>query len=170
MKLSIAELLKDPGAKKSFHFVLKELPEVSSLTFTEPIQIQGEVVNTGQGLTLTGHVETIVTGKCDCCLDKVSIPLVFDINEEYLPESAAEELGEELESNLVLHYNEEWLDLVEILQENLLLNLPMRTVCEPECPGLCPSCGKNLKEGSCRCDDKEIDPRLAILAKWKNNN
>ncbi|MFY9174766.1 MAG: DUF177 domain-containing protein [Peptococcia bacterium] len=167
MKLGIADLLKTPGAKKSFAFELKDFPEVSSFTFTQSVKIQGEVVNTGVGLTLTGHGETTIKGTCDCCLDDVSIPLVFDFTEDYLPESEAEEFREELESDLVLHYNDEWLDLGEIFSENLLLNLPMRTVCRPDCPGICPICGKNLNEGNCQCDQKEIDPRLAILAKLK---
>ena len=30
---------------------------------------------------------------------------------------------------------------------------------------LCPKCGKNLNEGPCGCDLRQIDPRLAVLQK-----
>ena len=34
---------------------------------------------------------------------------------------------------------------------------------------ICPKCGKNLNEGACGCDTREIDPRLAKLAELLNN-
>jgi uncharacterized protein len=42
----------------------------------------------------------------------------------------------------------------------------MRLLCEEDCPGLCPKCGKPKREGPCGCPTKEIDPRLAVLAKF----
>lgn len=50
--------------------------------------------------------------------------------------------------------------------ELLFLGLPTRDLCREDCRGLCPKCGKNLNEGDCDCDRKEIDPRLAVLKKF----
>ena len=50
--------------------------------------------------------------------------------------------------------------------ELLFLGLPTRDLCREGCRGLCPKCGKNLNEGDCGCDRKEIDPRLAVLKKF----
>ena len=56
--------------------------------------------------------------------------------------------------------------------EQVVLELPMYQLCSPDCPGLCPHCGRKLSEGSCDCAakeaeraKKEIDPRLAKLQK-----
>jgi uncharacterized protein len=43
----------------------------------------------------------------------------------------------------------------------------MRLLCDEDCPGLCAKCGKPLREGSCGCSSKEIDPRWAVLATLK---
>jgi len=169
MKLNISELQKNPGAREKFAFILEELPESSELSFCKPASVEGEVVNTGQGLELNAHVQTAVSGKCDRCLDEVCIPLEFDISEEYVRLSELEE-DEDSGAAMVLTYNEDWLDLAEAVKEHLILNLPMRTVCDPDCPGLCPSCGKKHKEGSCQCHQQDVDPRLAILAKLKAND
>ena len=61
---------------------------------------------------------------------------------------------------LVSELNE---DLDELLREDILLDLPSKYLCSPDCKGLCPKCGKNLNEGDCGCDRKEIDPRLEVL-------
>lgn len=168
MKLNISELIKNPGAKEAFAFILADLPSDADMSFVQPVSVRGEVINTGHGLDLNAHVQTRVLSRCDCCLEEVSIPLEFDFSEEYVPEAQVAEDNEEEGMSLVMTYSGDWLDLSEAVKENLVLNLPMRIVCDPECPGICPSCGKNLKEGQCGCIDKDIDPRLSILAKLKN--
>ena len=55
------------------------------------------------------------------------------------------------------------LDLDELLTEDLLLDVPSKFLCSPDCKGLCPSCGKNLNHGDCDCQQDTVDPRLAIL-------
>ena len=61
------------------------------------------------------------------------------------------------------------LDIDEQLTEALLLDFPRKILCDENCPGLCPKCGKSLKSGDCGCPKKEIDPRLAILATLLDN-
>jgi hypothetical protein len=55
------------------------------------------------------------------------------------------------------------LDLDELVREELLLSFPMRTLCSPDCEGLCPKCGRPRRLGDCGCQTREIDPRLAVL-------
>lgn len=55
------------------------------------------------------------------------------------------------------------IDLFPILQEQLLLALPLYVTCREECRGLCQVCGANLNEGECGCDRNPVDPRLAAL-------
>ena len=51
----------------------------------------------------------------------------------------------------------------EQLSEILLLDFPTRVLCSEDCKGLCHKCGKDLNEGDCGCDHREIDPRFAVL-------
>jgi uncharacterized protein len=41
--------------------------------------------------------------------------------------------------------------------------MPLKPLCKPDCKGLCPVCGGNLNEKSCKHDDEVLDERLAIL-------
>ena len=37
----------------------------------------------------------------------------------------------------------------------VLIELPLVALCDEECLGLCPQCGKNLNEGPCDCKPKD---------------
>jgi uncharacterized protein len=75
-----------------------------------------------------------------------------------------EQLEENEEEYVVLQNG--MLDVDEQLDEYLLLAFPMRLLCDEACEGLCPKCGRPKREGPCGCPTKEIDPRLAVLAKF----
>jgi uncharacterized protein len=55
-------------------------------------------------------------------------------------------------------------DLTEAIRQNVLLALPMVTLCREDCKGLCPQCGHDLNLGPCECQP-EVDTRMSVLAK-----
>src|SRR6266567_4158167 len=59
-------------------------------------------------------------------------------------------------------------DLTEAVRQNVLLAIPMVTLCREDCPGLCPQCGHDLSLGPCECQP-EVDTRLSILEKLLQN-
>ena len=58
------------------------------------------------------------------------------------------------------------LELDDIVISDILLSLPQKNLCKDDCRGLCQICGKNLNEGDCSCDKREIDPRLEMLKQF----
>jgi uncharacterized protein len=62
------------------------------------------------------------------------------------------------------------LDLEPTLREQILLALPMDTLCGESCRGLCPSCGENLNDATCDCQPDMADPRWAKLRELKLSN
>ena len=57
----------------------------------------------------------------------------------------------------------------EIIRTVFVLNMDSRLLCSEDCKGICGGCGKNLNHETCVCQ-KEIDPRLAGLAKFLSKN
>lgn len=55
------------------------------------------------------------------------------------------------------------IDVEDIVRTALILELPTRYLCEEDCKGLCPKCGKNLNSGECGCNTKERDSRWDVL-------
>jgi uncharacterized protein len=171
MKIFIGRLRKEPGAREDFNYTLAAWPELGDLTFTEPIDVQGSITNTGGDfLDLVLHIKTEVQLTCSRCLDPVSVPLELEATEQYCHEEEREKYfdeGQADSSAAVTILHEDWLELRPLVQETLLLGIPMRVLCQDDCPGLCPSCGQNLKEARCACPKQEPDPRLAVLSQLR---
>ena len=53
--------------------------------------------------------------------------------------------------------------LEDVLQEQVLLALPLKAICRDDCKGLCPHCGKNLNVQPCACAEPLEDPRWSVL-------
>ena len=59
------------------------------------------------------------------------------------------------------------LDLSAWARDSLVLALPDKILCRPDCAGLCPVCGKDLNAEPHEHGEKEPDPRWAALSKLK---
>ena len=60
------------------------------------------------------------------------------------PEDRAEESG-------LLYYDGQTLDLRDEIRQIVLLEVPGYPICDPDCRGLCPICGKDKNTGDCGC-------------------
>jgi uncharacterized protein len=104
---------------------------------------------------------------CARCVDPVGVPVVGEFDLIFRPESADAESGERAitaDETEIGYYSENGLLLEDVVREQVLLSLPSRTLCKPDCKGLCPRCGQNLNAGSCNCGDAPADPRWNALA------
>ena len=74
----------------------------------------------------------------------------------------AHELAGEDEEEIILLDGEE-LDVGDLAFTTFLLEMDTKNLCSEDCEGLCPGCGVNLNEETCRCKP-EGDPRWAALS------
>ncbi|HBN95616.1 MAG TPA: hypothetical protein DDZ66_04895 [Firmicutes bacterium] len=165
MRLNISSLAGRKGA--SFR-VKRELPGKFVESAPEVIQVLGpilaelQVTNTGEGYLVTGSLSLEVELLCSRCLRPLETTLETAIEEEFLnhPQEHSEDPWDE---DPLVEGNE--LDTTSLIEESLLVSIPMKPVCQEDCLGLCPGCGALLSEGVCDCPDPTIDIRLAPLSK-----
>ncbi|MFQ5742365.1 MAG: DUF177 domain-containing protein [Acidobacteriota bacterium] len=120
----------------------------------------------GSTLQVRGWLATDVEATCFRCLEKFRFAVRPRFELTYKP--ATEEMGDEErvldEKDLDLDdYQGGAVDLRDLLVEQVLLALPMKALCRPDCVGLCPACGCNRNRNSCSCDP-DVDSRLAPLS------
>jgi len=48
--------------------------------------------------------------------------------------------------------------LDELIRQDLVVNVPLRPLCEDACRGLCAQCGTDLNQGSCECEPERETP------------
>ncbi len=104
---------------------------------------------------------------CARCLDPVPQPLKGDFDLLFRPQAADAEAGEHAittDETEIGYYEESGLLLEDVVREQVLLSLPGRTLCMPDCKGLCPRCGQNLNLATCSCSTAPADARWNALA------
>ncbi len=129
----------------------------------ETAQVSGEVTDQAGYMHLTMRVDVPYETVCARCLDPVRGNFEVTLERTVADEKTLSEkqLEENVDEYAVIR--DGMLDLDELVEEEVLLSFPMRVLCAPDCPGLCPKCGKPKRLGDCGCDLREPDPRLAIL-------
>ncbi len=119
-----------------------------------------------------GTVASDVPTTCSRCLKTLVFPLNVNIDVQYIPLFESGE-GEEKELKSdeldVSFYQNDEIDIVNMVKEQMLLSVPMKPLCDTDCKGICHTCGINLNEALCKCNTEVIDPRLEPLKKLKES-
>ncbi len=135
----------------------------------EPVFFSGEVYLSGKSGNARGKVSFLMEFECCRCLEKYELPMESDFNVTLRQSDIAEDKKELSLEEEVYVINEDFLDLADLACEQIVLTLPMQSLCSEICKGLCSRCGKNLNKEKCDCPDANIDARFAVLAKLKEN-
>ena len=130
----------------------------SDVDFAEPIIVTGYVRNMAGYMVLSAEVKVSYRTVCARCIEPVSNVLEISFEKDI---ASSEDVSSENDDYIMIE--DKKLDLLSPVEEEIMLEMPSRTLCKEDCLGLCQKCGKNLNEGDCQCDKKEVDPRLAIL-------
>jgi DUF177 domain-containing protein len=119
---------------------------------------------------VAGNLTAELELTCSRCLEPFTLPVVTDFDLRYVPrtENVGEGEKEVEEDDLTTaFYENDQIDLGQLIMEQLQLALPMKPLCSEACKGLCPQCGTNLNIGTCDCSQTWEDPRLAVLKQVK---
>ena len=122
-----------------------------------PLELDLRMESVGEGVLVTGTVETTLKGECSRCLDLLKEELLLDVQELYFyPDKEAEEDASRVSA-------EETIDLDPVVRAAVVLNCPFSPLCRDDCAGLCPDCGANLNDDPGHDHPDRIDPRWAAL-------
>jgi DUF177 domain-containing protein len=133
-----------------------------------PITVNAEAELAGTEIRIHGRISGVLEAACGRCLEQVKIPVEHDFDLPYRPmeDIAREEEIEVRNDELkVGFFTGEGVNLQDVVKEQVLLSLPMKVVCRPDCQGLCPVCGGNRNFKHCDCSSQHEDSPFAFLKK-----
>jgi len=133
--VNVAQLLKEPiGSSRSY-----DIDEVIDEQVAGSVKGKITLVRSRQGILVRGKLTAEVELICSRCLNTFLYPISFTIEEEFLPTV-------DISSGLPLFLSEEsngfnidsnhMLDLGKLIRQYILLNLPMKPLCRPDCAGI----------------------------------
>jgi len=119
---------------------------------------------------IEGTVEATLEVPCCRCLEMTLLPIKSSFKYTFAPSPAQEEQEEReltAEDLDFAYYVEDTIDLDSLIFEQIMLQIPIKSVCAETCKGLCPHCGINLNTASCQCRVEKTDERLAALKAFR---
>ncbi len=166
MFFNVSQLLKElSGSTRTF-----DADDFASVRDGAPLtSVTGTVkmMRTDAGIWVSADLETYVDCQCSRCVMDMEQVVRMKIEEEYLPEvdvntGARLNIPDELSDNFYIDATH-MLDMSEAIRQYFGLNMPFSPVCRDDCKGLCLTCGADLNDTKCSCDDVIRDPRWGAL-------
>jgi uncharacterized protein len=141
-------------------------PEAVDYTVLGDVHFDGTLRKDEPRFMLSGRLQARLQVACGRCLEPFTLPVDTQVDLTYVPhpsQAAEDEVELSADDLTTAFYRDQTLDLGEALREQFYLAMPMAPLCREDCKGLCPQCGTNLNQGTCACDVRWEDPRLAGL-------
>ncbi len=162
------ELGRRPGSMRTQKLTVPAPTELGIEVIGVPagssVEVELRLEAVMEGVLASGSAGAMVVGECARCLERIEDDLEVSLQELYVyPESDAEE-------DEASRLDGELLDLEPVLRDAVVLALPFRPVCRPDCPGLCAQCGARLAEEPHHTHEESIDPRWATLSSLTLND
>lgn len=159
MKISLRALVTAQNAQIAFDYTIDLSKEevFFEFPFQEPVRLSGVIQDNAGAVSLDGEIEAKVFTHCARC----NKPMTYEkcVSVRFL---LAKSLQDEDNDDVFVIEGDE-VDPAEVMVPELLLDMEMAVLCQEDCKGLCPKCGRDLNEGECGCNRKEIDPRWETL-------
>ena len=139
-----------------------------NLKLLRPVNVVLNLNRHPDHIRVTGKIEGSLEVSCHRCLRPFPLPLNEPVD-LYLFEKARmpKEEEKEIEPEELVYefFDGEVIEVDRLVAEQLFLALPVKVLCGEECKGLCPGCGANLNEETCRC---KADSGQSSFAKLKS--
>ncbi len=143
LRINVGFLVNQPiGTHRDFDF---EFPVVQLAPDFELTNFKGlaHISRTPQGLLVEANFEGWLTQECVRCLEPYSHKLQMEFTELF---------GFRLRRDVEVEYtvpDSGYIDLAPLTRDYMILELPIKPVCRPDCKGLCTYCGVNLNVMTC---------------------
>lgn len=155
--INALELLRRPGSVKRITIEVDPVDiglEARALSTRSPIEVDVTAESLSDGVVVTGSLRARFATECRRCLCPIEGIVTVEVHELYqvtvTDPDAFPIVGDQI-------------DLVPMVRESVLLELPDAPVCRPDCAGLCPICGVDRNDAPCACVVDTPDPRWAAL-------
>ncbi len=148
MLMDVSLALKNPGQSYPFQTTAEVAPMI---VLDDPVEftgicLEGTFVGAGESVRVTCSIGADITSRCALCLEPVHIHVEAEVDVLFAKAPDPDDPDQ-------YPLNGYRVDLQPMVEEALLLELPMRFLCSETCKGICPVCGTNRNIAPCTCQE-----------------
>ena len=108
--------------------------ETELIKYHSNLKIKAQVSRVINALVVDLKIDAVLAASCSRCLEEFEWQFNKDVQLSYPIDSSAT-----------------FIDLNPDIREDIMLDYPIKPLCNQNCKGLCAKCGKNKNEGGCNC-------------------
>jgi len=154
--------------------VLAEMVEKGECEFQAPIKAFLRVQRVHDMVEVKGDIVTSVRLPCSRCLNlfEIQIKSIFEIaftpqTTDVTDEHELQEIELSAEDMGLVYFQGDRINLKNTIQEQVVLEFPLKALCRRDCKGLCSKCGADLNVEPCDCDRLPPAGKFAALKNLK---
>jgi uncharacterized protein len=182
--LDAGEIHLEFGADPSQIPNLADVQTKGEMRFEAPLKVSLSALRSGDMIAVQGRFAIRVALACARCLVShlQSLESAFELcyllaeerggGADRAADAASMEKERELDAREagLIRFKGDTIDLAEGIGEQVIMELPFKPLCRPDCMGLCSRCGANLNQMTCDCDATAGDNPFAVLKGWRGES
>lgn len=135
-----------------------------TVAFDGPAKLNGTMVYDGKAISVRAEATAAYRTECARCTRTFIETVSFRIEERFVRDTMLPDDED------AYPYTSEQIDMERPFYDNLLLSLPLVSVCKPDCKGLCPICGTDRNRKMCACQTETSGGPFGALQQLLNEN
>jgi uncharacterized protein len=150
--------------------VLAEMAEKGECEFQAPVKANLKAQRIRDMVEVEGEIETSVRLPCSRCLQlfEIKIKSIFELTftpqtTDIIDEQEIQEVELNAEDMGLVNFQGDRINLKNTIQEQVVMEFPLKALCRPGCKGLCAKCGTDLNVAPCDCDRMLTTGKFAAL-------
>jgi uncharacterized metal-binding protein YceD (DUF177 family) len=163
MNISVERLFHPNVEAIEIDHVVRPAPELAA-RYPGGARLIATISRISHGVHMAGALHGTEREVCARCLETFDRPIAIDVQETFSEDVGKDEDFYADVSPLVGRI----IDLTDLVSQLLEVDEPMAALCSPSCKGICPACGANRNKTPCACVQAAPDPRLAGLARLRD--
>lgn len=133
---------------------------IDGISVTGDIAVELEIIISDGIHYCVGSVSCQATIECVRCLEPFSADLRGTVDFSIQMAGSRRIDPENVPDNeIIVEGNRAEVDISNPIREALILEVPIKPLCDEDCLGICPHCGINRNEKECNCKTETTDPR-----------
>jgi uncharacterized protein len=130
MHINVSDILAESVGYSRDFTIADEHPRFEDLSLAASINGHVSIMRLENGLAVRGRITTEVELQCDRCLRSFHHPVTASLRQVFTDHPSDDELPIE-------HNNA--IDLAPLIGQEVVLALPIKQLCQPDCPGIAPA-------------------------------
>ena len=169
--IDVHDLSRRPGSMRTLEVTVPAPADLGSGVIAVPegadLDLDLRLESVVEGVLVSGDIQGEAVGECVRCLEEVREDVDAPLTELFVyPERARAAVaeGDDEEAEEVREIIDELLDIEPAIRDAVVMALPFRPLCQPDCLGLCSECGVRLSDpGNEDHHHEQLDPRWKAL-------